>query len=308
MAKPISKSAAAEPSSVETAFITAAQSETNVAFVHTERVPLPAYIQARLRDFDYLPSSDELIFDDDTPMESSRHRLQMELLIETLQVHWAGRDDFYVGGNAFVYFSPNQVKREDYRGPDVFIALGVDGTRERQGWVVWEEGGKMPDVVIEMLSVSTGKTDKNVKKEVYRTKLGGPDYFWYDPFGGEFAGFVKQGDAYVPLQPDERGRLSSPACGLALARWEGRYQRVHTCWLRWETPDGQLLPTKDEVAEQERNRAQQAETRAKQERKRARQAEAHAEQERNRAEQERTRADSLAARLRELGIEPDDLP
>ncbi|MGH9837131.1 MAG: Uma2 family endonuclease [Blastocatellia bacterium] len=300
MTEPISKPTTTDPSIAEATSDTAsATSASNGAFSLPERVELPDYILAQIRDFDYLPSSDELIFDDDMPMESPRHRLQMELLIETLNLHWAGRHDFYVGGNMFVYFSPNQVKREHFRGPDFFVMLGVDD-HERQGWVVWEEGGKAPDVVIEMLSVSTGKTDKNVKKDVYLTKLGGPEYFWYDPFGGELAGFVKQGEDYFPLEPDERGRLISRALGLALARWEGEYQRVTCSWLRWETLDGRLLPAKDEVAEQERERANQAEERARQEQERAEQAEAQAKQEQERAE-------LLAAKLRELGIDPESL-
>jgi Uma2 family endonuclease len=300
MTEPISKPTTAEPSVAETTSAAGGTpAASNEVVWPPGRVELPAYIQAQVRDFKELPSSDELIFSDDMPMESPRHRLQMELLIETLNLHWADRHDFYVGGNMFVYFSPNQVKNEDYRGPDFFVVLGVDD-HERQGWVVWEEGGKAPDVVIEMLSVSTGKTDKNVKKDVYLTKLGGPEYFWYDPFGGELAGFVKQGEDYIPLEPDERGRLISRALGLALARWEGEYQRVTCSWLRWETLDGRLLPTKDEVAEQERERANQAEDRARQERKRAR-------QESKRARQEQERAELLAAKLRELGIDPESL-
>lgn len=220
-------------------------------------------------------------------MESNRHRMQMELLIEPLERYWADRRDFWLGGNAFVYFSPDQVKTEDYRGPDVFVALGVDGTRQRKGWVVWEEGGKVPDVVIELLSESTATFDKTQKKEIYRTKLHAPEYYWFDPFGDDLAGFVLLGDDYVPLVPDERGRLVSRACGLALARWEGLHRNDYAVWLRWETLDGQLLPTSFEAAEQEHQRA---------------------EQEHQRAEQERQRAEKLAAKLRALGIDPTALP
>ncbi|NCQ87192.1 MAG: Uma2 family endonuclease, partial [Microcystis aeruginosa W13-18] len=49
-------------------------------------------------------------------------------------------------------------------------------------------------------------------------------------------------------------------------------------WLRWATPEGQLLPTTEELAEQEKQRA----------------------------EQERQRAERLAAKLRSLGVEVDD--
>lgn len=69
-------------------------------------------------------------------------------------------------------------------------------------------------------------------------------------------------------------------------------------WLRWWDTEGNLLLWSSERAEQERQRAEQERQRAEQERQRA-------EQERQRAEQESQRADILAARLRELGIDPN---
>jgi Uma2 family endonuclease len=210
----------------------------------------------------------------------------MELLIETLNLHWADRQDVYVGGNMFVYFSPDQIKNEDFRGPDFYLVLGVDGRRERKGWVVWEEGGKTPDVIIELLSESTADFDKKEKKEIYRTKLGAPEYFWFDPFSAEWAGFVGDNGEYVPLIPDNHGRLISPATGLALVRWEGEYQNVKAVWLRWETLERQLLKTNAEYARLTEIKFKQAE---------------------NRAEQAENRAELLAAKLRELGIEPESL-
>ena len=55
------------------------------------------------------PTQDELPYDDGMPMESERHILQMHLLMETLRLWWADRQEFYVGGNMFVYFSLEQV-------------------------------------------------------------------------------------------------------------------------------------------------------------------------------------------------------
>ncbi len=72
------------------------------------------------------PTQDELPSDDGIPMETQRHGLQMQLLVRPLS-RWLktqGREAF-VGGNMFVYFSPNQVRNEDYRGPDVFVVLDV---------------------------------------------------------------------------------------------------------------------------------------------------------------------------------------
>ena len=89
--------------------------------------------------FDLPPTEDELPSDDGVPMETLRHRLQMNLLIEPIELAWADRDDFFVSGNMFVYFRLNQVMDYDFRGPDFFAVLGVP-KRERKSWVVWQEG------------------------------------------------------------------------------------------------------------------------------------------------------------------------
>lgn len=47
------------------------------------------------------PTQDELPYSDGMPMESERHVLQMQLLMESLRLSWAERQDFYIGGNMF---------------------------------------------------------------------------------------------------------------------------------------------------------------------------------------------------------------
>lgn len=84
-----------------------------------------------------LPPTD-LIFDDGEPLETNRHRIAMNLLIRSVQQALVDRTDFFTGGNMFVYYSRDQVMNRDFRGPDFFVALDVDGSKERQGWVVWE--------------------------------------------------------------------------------------------------------------------------------------------------------------------------
>jgi Uma2 family endonuclease len=206
------------------------------------------------------PTEDELPYDDGMPMESHRHVLQMQLLMDPLRFYWTDRPDGFVGGNMFVYFSLEQVKNQDFRGPDVFVVRGVS-KRERKSWVVWQEG-KGPDVVIELLSESTAARDKGEKKTVYQNCLRVPEYFWFDPFSGELAGFALRDGVYVPLAFDAQERLISQQLGLALVRWEGVYQEVRARWLRWATLAGALLPTPQESLEHERQRTAEAEREA----------------------------------------------
>jgi Uma2 family endonuclease len=241
---------------------------------------------------DELPSSDGM------PMETERHVLQMYLLTESLRLAWADRSDVFIGGNMFVYFSPDQVRTADFRGPDVFVAQGVE-RRERKSWVVWQEG-KAPDLVIELLSESTARQDKTTKKRIYQDTLRVPEYVWYDPFSSELAGFALVQGVYEEIPPDERGGVSCIGLGLTLVRWKGAYGGVDATWLRWATPDGTLLPTPDESTQLERVRAEQERLRAEQERLRAEEARLRAEQERERADEAERRNAELLARIAQL--------
>ncbi len=196
-----------------------------------------------------MPTQDDLPYDDGEPMESELHLYQIILFLETLKLHWADRDDFFVGGNMAVYFSAEHVKKQDFRGPDFFIALGVDGKRMRKSWVMWEEE-KGPDLVMEFLSNSTAAFDREGKKQIYHDQLRVPEYFYYDPLTGELAGFEWTCEGYQPLIPDHAERLISNIIGLALVRWVGKFNGVTANWLRWATLDGKLLPTKDEAKDQ----------------------------------------------------------
>lgn len=203
------------------------------------------------------PTQAELPYDDGNPMESPRHKAQMDLLIDALLPWLATREDGFVGGNMFVYFSLAQVRNRDFKGPDFFVVLGVP-KGERLSWVVWEEE-KAPDIVIELLSESTSGLDKNEKKQVYQNQLRVPEYFWFDPFNpDDWAGFFLQHGVYQPIAPNAHNQLMSQSLGLALQRWQGNYKGIDATWLRWATLEGELLPTPEE---QERQRADEAESR-----------------------------------------------
>ncbi|RCJ25633.1 hypothetical protein A6770_27540 [Nostoc minutum NIES-26] len=220
------------------------------------------------------PTQAELPYDDGIPMESQRHKMQMDLLIDTFVTWLAEREDGYASGNMFVYFSLAQLKNQDFRGPDFFAVLGVPKV-ERRSWVVWEEG-KGPDVVIELLSPKTAATDKNEKKLIYQNQMRVSDYFWFDPFNpDDWAGFSLEHGIYQPITPNAENQLVSQAVGLALLRWQGSYKGVDTTWLRWATLTGELLPTAEE---KERQKADEAQQQAQQAQQRAERAESQLQQ------------------------------
>jgi Uma2 family endonuclease len=241
-----------------------------------------------------LPTEDDLPYDDGEPMETARHRDQMVLLITSLQLHWADRSGYYVGGNMFVHYDPSNKRRS--RGPDFFLVLDVED-RERKSWVVWQEGMRFPDVIIELLSDTTREVDKGEKKGLYEQLFRTSEYYLYDPFSQEFIGYHLHGRHYQEVQQDAEQRIFSAVTGLYLGVRDG--------WLRWLTADGIVAPTPLEWAEQEHQRAEQERQRAEQEHQRAEQERQRAEQEHQRAEQERQRAAQaeqlLAAYQRRFG-------
>ena len=65
----------------------------------------------------------DLVFDDGEPLKTNRHRMAMNVLICSLKHGWTERQDVFVSGNMFVYYSDKQVRNRDFRGPDFFVVL-----------------------------------------------------------------------------------------------------------------------------------------------------------------------------------------
>jgi len=205
----------------------------------------------------------DLPYEDGEPLESNWHRTEINLLIDLVKQHHRGRQDFYTSGNMFVYYSSEQVRNRDYRGPDFFVVLDVDGRADRKSWVVWEEEGRYPNVIVELISPKTAATDKTTKKELYATTFRTQNYFYYDPDNRSLVGFELIGGEYQPLSPNAQGWLWCSELQLWLGAWDGDYQGHRHVWLRFYTPAGTLAPTEAEAerqrAEVERQRAQDAE-------------------------------------------------
>lgn len=211
-------------------------------------------------------SEDEVIFppgdilSDEPPLESDLHRDQIDLLIRILKLWWRERQNFYASGNLTIYYSPNQKKSEYFRGPDFFVVLGTQ-KKDRKSWLVWQEDGKYPNMIVEILSNSTTAVDKGLKKQVYQDTFRTPDYFWFDPVTMGLQGFYLVNGKYQEIQVTTDGRLWSQQLKLYLGVYEGK--------LRFFTTENQLILSSEELAEQQRLRAQQAEERAQESEERA---------------------------------------
>ncbi|MBL8799795.1 MAG: Uma2 family endonuclease [Planctomycetia bacterium] len=258
-----------------------------------------------------VPDLEALVIEDDTPVDSIFAEKQQRLLAEALYASWAGpgpNRTFQAFANVGLFFNPS----EDPLAPDNMLAIDIPvggdlALRRNRSYFVWERG-KPPDVAIEIVSDRRGR-EEDFKLETY-ARIGVPYYVIFDPLDrlhhGVLRCFANQAGEYQPL-----AEAWFPRIGLGLMLWDGEYEGHRARWLRWYDAQRRVIAAGPELAvqarqllDQERQRAEQAQQQAEQAQQQAEQAQQQAEHERQRAEQERQRAEQLAAKLRALGIDP----
>lgn len=245
---------------------------------------------------------------DDTPVDNLFSELQMRLLTAPLKENWRNAvtgQTFFVAANVGLFSRlglPPIV-------PDAMLALDVAAPprlhprlhpKAGQSYFVGLSYRKPPDVVIEIVSNRVGG-ELDPKLGRY-DRYGVSAYVVYDPvrhLGADLVRVARRGATgrltFGPPPPtpeDGAPVFLLPDVNLGLRLWAGEFEDAPALWwLRWCQADGTLIPTSAERAAQERQRADDARERV--------------DQERQRADQEQQRAERLAARLRELGADPE---
>jgi Uma2 family endonuclease len=155
---------------------------------------------------------------DGRPMETQIHAQVLEDLRFALVRRYADVPDVYIWGNLFLYYREGDPS--GCVGPDVFLIRGVPKREDnpRRTYKVWEEGGRVPSLVIEVTSLST--RDEDVEKNKRYAKLGVEEYFLFDPLGEylrpRLQGFRLEGGRYQALVQRVDGALESRTTGLIL--------------------------------------------------------------------------------------------
>jgi hypothetical protein len=251
------------------------------------------------------PDTSHLITEDDTPVDNWFSEKNQRLLTGPLydaQPPLFGERPFVAAANVGVFHSI----RQSAIVPDVFLSLDADMGEDwwetgGRSYLVWEVG-KPPDVVIEIVSNTIGGELSEKKQRYARMRVS--YYVVFDPDHQLQAETLtvyelRAGD-YV-ARPDH----FLPEVGLGLTLWSGQFEHKQATWLRWCDPDGDVIPTGQEWALEERQQAEAERQRAEQAQQQAEQERLRAEQAQQQAEQEHLRAERLAAQLRQLGIEPE---
>jgi Uma2 family endonuclease len=183
-----------------------------------------------------------LIASDGIPMESTWHVAAMYLLIDSISHRFQHRDDFFAGGNNFIYFSAEQARNKDYRGPDFYFVDHVPRWKKREYWAVWDEGGRYPDLLLELMSPTTMEEDLVTKKKIYEQVFKAREYFCYDPVTETLYGWrLGPHGRYRKISPNKRGWLWSDVLQVYVGRWKGKYLNVDGTFPRFFDEDGNLV-------------------------------------------------------------------
>ncbi|MBW4668533.1 MAG: Uma2 family endonuclease [Cyanomargarita calcarea GSE-NOS-MK-12-04C] len=245
------------------------------------------------------------------------HHFQPQLLRETFIPSNYPPDEVFVASDLNLYYDVRHPLW--YKRPDWFAVLGISRLYEqrelRLSYVTWQEGVD-PSVVVELLSPGTEKEDLGqtlreinqppTKWEVYERILRIPYYILFDRYTQQLRAFQLVADRYSELNLSEL-RLWMPSIELGLGLWQGNYQGIERLWLRWYDATGNWISTPAERAEQEQKQRELTQQEVQQERQQRELTEQELQQERQQRELAQERADRLAARLRDLGVDPDSI-
>lgn len=227
---------------------------------------------------------------DGNPMSDNTKQFRWIVTIkENLELLYAEHPDVFVAGDLLWY--PVEGNNTIRQAPDIMVAIGT-AKRDRGSYQQWKEAGIAPQVVFEILSPGNRLAEMQRKLSFYE-RYGVEEYYIYDPDRIDFAGWTRIDGRLESISPAE-GSSEDPhswTSPILKIRFE-----LEPDTLQIYRPDGQLflsfldLDLRRQAAEQ---RADTAEQRAD-----------TAEQRADTAEQ---RAVLLASKLRELGIDPENL-
>ena len=234
-----------------------------------------------------------IITEDDAPVDNLLSERQQRLLVDSLYASWRlpGEHRTFVAmanvGLFYALHAPPYV-------PDALVSLDVKlpddpFPKQNRSYFIWEYG-KAPEIVVEI--VSNRKGSELGDKVANYARLGIAYYIVFDPY--RYLGmdmlhvFALRDLGYGKIGPE-----SLPRLGLGVTLWNGEYEGMQGVWLRWLDAEGNLLLSGYERVEVERQQADEARQQA--------------DEARQQAKLTYQRAETLAAKLRELGVDPDAL-
>lgn len=227
---------------------------------------------------------------DGQPMADNTKQFRWIVIIkENLELLYLDDPNVFIAGDLLWY--PVEGARDIRQAPDAMVVFGRP-KGDRGSYRQWKEGGIAPHVVFEIRSPGNRLSEMERKKLFYE-EYGVEEYYLYDPDREDASGWIRK-EAKFELIPELNGWVS-PRLGIQFESGENVFRLFR--------PDGEPFLT---FADLEILR-KQAQKRAEAESQRAEAESQRAEAERVEKEQALKRLELLAARLREMGIDPDQL-
>jgi Uma2 family endonuclease len=206
-------------------------------------------------DIDY----DSLVTEDHKPVDRIFLEKLYRLLTRPLYASWPGPGEgrpFVVLVNVGWFYQ----RKTPAVVPDCLLSLDVACPKDLQvkeghSYYQWDMG-KQPDVVIEVVSDTTGG-EESFKKNLY-ARLGVPHYAVFDPQHRLSQDTLRTYELVAGnYRPGDPGPWSN--IGLGLRLWEGKFEGAQDVWLRWCEANGEILPTGEERARQAEERLRELE-------------------------------------------------
>ncbi|HEV3440346.1 MAG TPA: Uma2 family endonuclease [Gemmata sp.] len=224
---------------------------------------------------------DEVVYPESDGKPRADNTLQWDWMVKIvgeLREMLAGQNVF-VAGHLFWY----PVKGSSTaQAPDALVVFGRP-PGYRGSYKQWEEDGIAPQVVFEILSPSNSREEMDEKLRWY-DRHGVEEYYLIDPDKNQLNGWVRCNDNLTPVYAID---------GFISPRLKIRFAVNGEVVLY--TPDGREFQTREKRIEELQERLRKVKLALRN------------AQEAARTDRERSGKDLLAAKLRELGINPDDI-
>ncbi len=241
----------------------------------------------------------DIVYPDSDGQPMADNTLQFEWIVTIkggLEALFHHRDDVFVAGDLLWY--PVQGYPTIRRAPDALVAFGRP-KGYRGSYKQWEEAGIAPHVVFEVRSPGNRPAEMRQKLAFY-DQYGVEEYYMYDPEEGVLEGWLREGGRLRAIATMD-GWIS-PRLGVRFA--------MDGLDLRLIRPDGTRFLSYLEL-EQQREQEHTERLKAEQQREQEHTERLKAEQQREQEHTERLKAEQrmhqFAAKLREMGVDPDTL-
>jgi Uma2 family endonuclease len=220
---------------------------------------------------------------DGQPMSDNTKQFRWIVTIkENLELLFAEHPDVFIAGDLLWY--PVEGNNKIRQAPDAMVVFGRP-KGDRGSYRQWVECEIAPQVVFEILSPGNRMAEMSRKLHFYE-QYGVEEYYIYDPDRIDFTGWIRNGDRLIAIE--DADNWSSPRLGI---RFE-----MQTDTLIVYYPDDRPFTSFVEL-DRLRQQAQQQ----------LQQSQQQLQQSQQQLQQSQQQAEKLAAKLRELGIEPNSL-